>query len=120
MADGKERPASVEFGCGTLRDQGPGCSLPSGLGPQLEHARLAIGESRVSGHGMRLATRLLGAYLVVAVLTRLAESVGVHRCGCAADCWCQRSPLSLFRWVFPYGHRDVAASKRVARAASSA
>jgi hypothetical protein len=26
------------------------------------------------------------------------------RCGCAADCWCQRPVLSTFRWVFPWRH----------------
>jgi hypothetical protein len=56
---------------------------------------------------MRWIGVLMGAYVLVAVLTRLAEGVGLHRCGCSAECWCKRPPLSVFRWVFPYGHRSV-------------
>lgn len=57
------------------------------------------------GWNMRRLGAVIGAYVVVAALTRLAEAAGLHRCGCNADCWCQRPLLSLFRWVFPYGHR---------------
>jgi hypothetical protein len=48
-----------------------------------------------------------GAYVLVAILTRLAEAAGLHTCGCSAHCWCKRPLLSTFRWVFPYGHRSI-------------
>jgi hypothetical protein len=44
-------------------------------------------------------------YLFFAIMGRFVEGMGAVQCGCAADCWCQRPVLSLFRWVFPYGHR---------------
>jgi hypothetical protein len=49
---------------------------------------------------------LLGGYLLLAVGNKAAEAAGAMRCGCAADCWCQRPGLSLFRWVFPWRHRS--------------
>jgi hypothetical protein len=60
-----------------------------------------------------LAALLLG-YVVLAVLTRLQEARGKYTCGCDEDCWCQQPGLSLFRWVFPRGHRNaqLAAWKR--------
>jgi hypothetical protein len=53
----------------------------------------------------RLLLRLAGVYLLFAVIGRFVEGMGAVECGCAADCWCQRPGLSLFRWVLPYGHR---------------
>lgn len=53
----------------------------------------------------RVVVQLLGAYLVFAVIGRFVEGIGVVRCGCSDDCWCQRPVLSTVRWVFPYGHR---------------
>lgn len=61
---------------------------------------------------------VFGAYLAVAVTTRLAEIAGLHGCGCAADCWCQRPVVSTVRWVFPYGHRPVDPHEKEALAAS--
>ena len=55
----------------------------------------------------RSVTVLVAGYLLVAAGNRVAEHVGVMRCGCAADCWCRRPGLSLFRWVFPWGHRSA-------------
>jgi len=50
---------------------------------------------------------MLGTYVLIAVLARLAEVAGLCRCGCSQDCWCMRPVLSTFRWVFPYAHRSV-------------
>ncbi len=61
---------------------------------------------------MRWFGRLLALYLILALGTRLAEAVGINRCGCASDCWCKRPVLSTFRWVFPYGHRGLEPAAR--------
>jgi hypothetical protein len=56
----------------------------------------------------RLKSLLVGAgsiYLLFAVIGRFVEGMGAVECGCAEDCWCKRPVLSLFRWVFPDGHR---------------
>jgi hypothetical protein len=53
----------------------------------------------------RLLLRLVGVYLLFAVIGRFVEGMGAVECGCSPDCWCKRPGLSLFRWVFPYGHR---------------
>ena len=53
---------------------------------------------------------LLGSasfYMLCAVTGRVAERLGVTRCGCAATCWCQRPLLSVFRWVFAYRHTSA-------------
>jgi hypothetical protein len=54
----------------------------------------------------QLVVRLLGLYLLFAVVGRFVEGMGAVECGCAEDCWCKRPGLSTFRWVFPYGHRQ--------------
>jgi hypothetical protein len=48
----------------------------------------------------RMVRWVLGLYLLFAVVGRFVEGMGAVRCGCAADCWCQRPVLSTFRWVF--------------------
>lgn len=53
----------------------------------------------------RLLVRLLGLYVLLAVIGHLAEAMGATRCGCSDACWCKRPGLSTFRWVLPYGHR---------------
>ena len=53
----------------------------------------------------RVLLLLMGGYVLVAAGNRVAEHFGVQTCGCAEDCWCKRPGLSLFRWVFPWGHR---------------
>ena len=53
----------------------------------------------------RLMVAAVGAYLIAALASRTAERAGVTHCGCSRACWCQRPGLSLFRWVFPRGHR---------------
>ena len=50
---------------------------------------------------------LAAIYLCVALVTRLAEAMGLRTCGCAADCWCRKPLLSAFRWVFPRGHKSA-------------
>jgi hypothetical protein len=52
----------------------------------------------------RVAGYVAGLYLLFAVIGRFVEGMGAVRCGCATDCWCHRSVLSTFRWVFPFGH----------------
>jgi hypothetical protein len=47
-----------------------------------------------------------GAYLAAALIGRLQERRGAITCECGEDCWCKRPGLSLFRWVFPLGHRS--------------
>jgi len=51
----------------------------------------------------RLLLALIGVYVVVAVVTRVAEARGAWslECGCHADCWCKQPGLNLFRWVTP-------------------
>lgn len=57
---------------------------------------------------MKRIVLVLGAgYLLAAAATRLAEHFGMRSCGCADDCWCHRPGRSLFRWVFPWGHRSA-------------
>jgi len=64
----------------------------------------------------RVIAWLLGLYLLFAIIGRFVEGMGAVECGCGGQCWCQRSGLSTFRWVFPWGHqppsqaRDTAAS----------
>jgi hypothetical protein len=44
-------------------------------------------------------------YLVAALIGLARERSGAITCGCAEDCWCKEPGLSLFRWVFPLGHK---------------
>jgi hypothetical protein len=30
-----------------------------------------------------------------------------RQCSCQPDCWCQQPGLRNFRWVLPFGHKDV-------------
>ncbi len=52
----------------------------------------------------RLLVGVGSTYVLFAVIGRFVEGMGAVECGCSADCWCKRPVLSLFRWVFPYGH----------------
>jgi hypothetical protein len=51
----------------------------------------------------RAVVRLLGLYLLFAVIGRFVEGMGAVECGCAEGCWCRRPGLCTFRWVFPGG-----------------
>src|SRR5262245_58504343 len=53
----------------------------------------------------RALVALVSVYLVAALVGRAREASGAITCGCAPECWCKRPGLSLFRWVFPVGHR---------------
>jgi hypothetical protein len=54
----------------------------------------------------RFIGTVLGVYVGAALVSRGLEGTGaMYRCGCQADCWCKKPGLTLFRWVFPYGHR---------------
>jgi hypothetical protein len=53
----------------------------------------------------RLVVRLASLYLLFAVIGRFVEGMGAVECGCDRSCWCHKPGLSLFRWVFPYGHK---------------
>lgn len=44
-------------------------------------------------------------YLLAALIGHVRERSGAVRCECSDECWCKRSPLALFRWVAPFGHR---------------
>jgi hypothetical protein len=63
----------------------------------------------------KLTIAALGTFLLAALVSRVAEQAGVARCECASDCWCRRPGLSLFRWVFPRGHRGVYTPEEKAR-----
>jgi hypothetical protein len=49
----------------------------------------------------------LGVYVLFAVIGRFVEGMGAVRCGCSEQCWCRVPGLSVFRWVFPFGHRGA-------------
>ena len=53
----------------------------------------------------RLLLVVTGVYLALAALGHVRERTGLIACGCQPDCWCKRPGRSMFRWVFPYGHR---------------
>jgi hypothetical protein len=54
----------------------------------------------------RMIGTVIGVYLGTALVTRSLEETGaVYRCGCEDGCWCKRPTLTVFRWVFPYGHK---------------
>jgi hypothetical protein len=55
----------------------------------------------------KLLLNLLLIYVLLALLGRAAEAVGMRTCGCDPDCWCKKPGLSLFRWVFPRFHSDA-------------
>ena len=52
----------------------------------------------------RLLVRIVGLYLLFAIIGRFVEEMGAAQCGCKPDCWCHRPVLSSFRWVFPVRH----------------
>jgi hypothetical protein len=54
---------------------------------------------------MRAVKVALGLYLLFALIGRFVEGMGAVCCNCSENCWCKSPGLSLFRWVFPYGHR---------------
>ena len=47
-----------------------------------------------------------GVYITAGLVGLLRERLGMVACGCADDCWCKRPGLSVFRWVFPRGHKS--------------
>jgi hypothetical protein len=49
-----------------------------------------------------------GLYVLFALIGRFVEGMGAVECGCSDQCSCHRPGLSLFRWVFPAGHRAAA------------
>jgi len=55
----------------------------------------------------RALSLIVGAYVMAALIGLALEKTGVRPCGCAPSCWCKRPGLSLFRWVFPWGHEPV-------------
>jgi len=65
----------------------------------------------------RVVFRVVGLYLVVAIVTRTLEAAGIgsRRCGCEPECWCKRPEFTLFRWVTPTGthHLLSAADKQM-------
>jgi hypothetical protein len=69
---------------------------------------------------MRAILAFVATVLFVAVVTRIAEAAGMRTCGCAADCWCKRPGLELFRWIVPFGHSSLDPDEKAARAADLA
>jgi hypothetical protein len=53
----------------------------------------------------RVVSIAVVVYLILALRGLANERFGARTCACRADCWCKRPGLSLFRWVFPIGHR---------------
>lgn len=54
----------------------------------------------------RVLGLVAGVYVGGAVVGLVRERMGLISCGCAEDCWCKRPGLSVFRWVFPRGHKS--------------
>ncbi|MBA3690793.1 MAG: hypothetical protein H0W82_05200 [Actinobacteria bacterium] len=55
---------------------------------------------------LRLLQVLVAGYVLLALVTRIKEAAGTYTCGCDEDCWCKTPGLSVFRWVFPRGHKN--------------
>ena len=53
----------------------------------------------------RVILALAIGYVVLGLVTRAKEASGAYTCMCDDDCWCKTPGLSLFRWVFPRGHK---------------
>jgi hypothetical protein len=47
------------------------------------------------------------AYTTLGLITRAQEDNGDRRCTCLPNCWCQRPLIGIYRWVFPFMHRDI-------------
>jgi hypothetical protein len=66
----------------------------------------------------RTVVRVIGLYLLFAVIGRFVEEMGAVQCGCRPDCWCKKPGLSTFRWVAPFRHRLYTAEEKQALEAS--
>jgi hypothetical protein len=53
----------------------------------------------------RVLKLLVLGYVAAGIVGLYRERVGAIECECSDDCWCKRPGLSLFRWVFPVGHK---------------
>ena len=53
----------------------------------------------------RVVVTSLAGYLVLALVGHRREQTGSISCECSRDCWCKTPARSVFRWVFPFGHR---------------
>jgi hypothetical protein len=51
-------------------------------------------------------------YVVLGIVTRAKEAVGLYTCTCYSDCWCKKPGLSVFRWVFPRFHHEMTPEER--------
>ena len=54
----------------------------------------------------RLLVRLASLYLLFGLIGLFVERMGAVKCACEPTCWCKKPGLTLFRWVFPYGHQE--------------
>jgi hypothetical protein len=54
----------------------------------------------------KILLSLVLGYVVLGLIGRAQEAVGLRTCGCDPDCWCKMPGLSIFRWVFPRYHRN--------------
>jgi hypothetical protein len=54
---------------------------------------------------MSLVLKLVGFFLLAAVISRTAEAIGFGgprlHCACEDSCWCKRPVVTVFRWVTP-------------------
>jgi hypothetical protein len=76
----------------------------SGIGMSSSPRRPQFSEQAYAERVRRLLQGLVSFYVVCAIVGKVAERLGMTRCGCAEACWCQRPVLSVFRWVFPFRH----------------
>ena len=60
----------------------------------------------------RVLVPVLSMYLLAALIGRLSEKQRRSVCGCDPECWCKKPVLSVFRWVFPYGHSGPSAEEK--------
>lgn len=61
----------------------------------------------------RMIQATLIGYIVLALATKLRERRGLVVCGCEPDCWCRKPGLSMFRWVFPGGHKGLSREQKM-------
>ncbi len=55
---------------------------------------------------------LLLAGLLLGLAAVNARIDATRQCYCQPECWCKRPGLRHFRWVLPFGHKDVSSERR--------
>ena len=54
----------------------------------------------------RVVLSLALGYVVLGLIWRAKEAVGINRMRRHPDRWCKKPGFSIFRWVFPRYHRN--------------